>query len=144
MRIVIYYFTGTGNSLAAAKKIAAVLGGCEIVPIASLANTPGAIAPEAGRIGIVCPVYFSGLPAMVTAFAKRFDTAPRATSSWSSRTGEAEAPPSARRATSIWSMGDQSGTTATNSAAGASTSARPGLSRPGAEPRGGSATGTRM
>ncbi|WP_324303303.1 hypothetical protein [Methanoculleus sp.] len=41
MRIVIYYFTGTGNSLAAAKKIAAVLGGCEIVPIASLANTPG-------------------------------------------------------------------------------------------------------
>ena len=76
MRIVIYYFTGTGNSLAAAKKIAAVLGDCEIVPIASLANTPGAIAPEAGQIGIVCPVYFSGLPAMVTALAKRLDTAP--------------------------------------------------------------------
>ena len=76
MRTVIYYFTGTGNSLAAGRKIAAALGGCELVPIASLAKTPGAIAPEADRVGIVCPVYFSGLPAMVTAFAKRLDTAP--------------------------------------------------------------------
>ena len=41
MRSVIYYFTGTGNSLAAAKKIAASLGETELVPIASFANTPG-------------------------------------------------------------------------------------------------------
>ncbi len=36
MKTIIYYFTGTGNSLAAAKKIAAVLGDCTLVPIASL------------------------------------------------------------------------------------------------------------
>jgi ferredoxin len=73
MKTVVYYFTGTGNSLAAAKKIAAALGDCELVPIASLMDTPGDIVPSAERIGIVCPVYFSGLPSMVTSFAERLD-----------------------------------------------------------------------
>jgi len=68
MKNVIYYFTGTGNSLAVAKKIAAALGECELVPIASLRDTP-AIAPDAERVGIVCPVYFLGLPLMVAEFA---------------------------------------------------------------------------
>jgi len=71
MKTVIYYFTGTGNSLAAAKKITAGLGDCELVPIASLAETTGDIVPSAGRVGIVCPVYFVGLPAMVAEFASR-------------------------------------------------------------------------
>jgi flavodoxin len=30
MKTIIYYFTGTGNSLAAARKIAAVLEDCEL------------------------------------------------------------------------------------------------------------------
>jgi MinD superfamily P-loop ATPase containing an inserted ferredoxin domain len=72
MKNVIYYFTGTGNSLAIAKKIAAALGECELVPIASLAAVPK-IAPAADRVGIVCPVYFLGLPLRVAEFAKRFD-----------------------------------------------------------------------
>jgi len=71
MKTIIYYFTGTGNSLAAAKKIAVVLEDCELVPIGSLMETPGDIIPTADRVGIVCPVYFSGLPAMVAAFAGR-------------------------------------------------------------------------
>jgi len=66
-----YYFTGTGNSLAAAKQIAAELGETELVAIASLADTPGIIAPAADRAGIIFPVYFAGLPAMVTSFAER-------------------------------------------------------------------------
>jgi len=76
MKTVIYYFTGTGNSLAAAKQLAAALGDCTLVPIASLADTTGDIVPAAGRVGIVFPVYFVGLPAMVAAFAARlrFDT----------------------------------------------------------------------
>ena len=45
MKTVIYYFTGTGNSLAAARKIAGALGETELVPIASLADTPGAVTP---------------------------------------------------------------------------------------------------
>ena len=73
MKTIIYYFTGTGNSLAVAKKIAAALNDCELVPIASLQKTTGNIVPQAERIGIVCPVYFSGLPLMVAAFAGRLD-----------------------------------------------------------------------
>jgi len=72
MKNVIYYFTGTGNSLAVAKKIAAALGECELIPIASLTDTP-MIAPVADRVGIVGPVYFLGLPLMVAEFAGRFD-----------------------------------------------------------------------
>ena len=73
MKTIIYYFTGTGNSLAVAKKIAAALGDCELVPIASLQNTTGDINPLADRVGIINPVYFAGLPVMVAGFAGRFD-----------------------------------------------------------------------
>lgn len=74
MKTIIYYFSGTGNSLAAAKKIAATLKDCELVPIASLADSPGKIAPAADRVGIVCPVYDAGLPVIVKEFAERLDT----------------------------------------------------------------------
>lgn len=74
MKSIIYYFTGTGNSLAVAKQIAAALGECELVPIASLKDTPGDIVPQTERVGIICPVYFAGLPASVASFAGRLDT----------------------------------------------------------------------
>lgn len=73
MKTIIYYFTGTGNSLAAAKKIAAVLGDCGLVPIASLEDTQGVIVPSADRVGIVCPVYDAGVPRIVAEFAERLD-----------------------------------------------------------------------
>jgi NAD-dependent dihydropyrimidine dehydrogenase PreA subunit len=73
MKTIIYYFTGTGNSLAVAKKIAAVLGDCELVPIASLQTTKEDITPAADRVGIINPVYFAGLPVMVAEFAGRLD-----------------------------------------------------------------------
>jgi len=73
MKTILYYFTGTGNSLAAAKQIATALGETELVPIASLQDTPGNIKPAAERIGIVAPVYFCGLPLMVAEFARRLD-----------------------------------------------------------------------
>jgi NAD-dependent dihydropyrimidine dehydrogenase PreA subunit/flavodoxin len=73
VKTIIYYFTGTGNSLAAAKKIAGALDDCELVPIASLQKTSGDIVPQAERVGFICPVYFSGLPAMVAAIAGRLD-----------------------------------------------------------------------
>jgi Pyruvate/2-oxoacid:ferredoxin oxidoreductase delta subunit len=75
VKSIIYYFTGTGNSLSVAKKIGAALGDCELVPIASLQKTHGNIVPPAERVGIVCPVYFSGLPTMVATFAGRMDLA---------------------------------------------------------------------
>ena len=38
MKTTIYYFSGTGNSLSAARKIAALLGDTDLTPIASLMN----------------------------------------------------------------------------------------------------------
>ena len=73
MKTIIYYFTGTGNSLAAARQIATLLGNCELVPIAPLMNTPGTIVPDADRVGIVCTVYDCGVPSIVAAFAGRLD-----------------------------------------------------------------------
>jgi|WetSurMetagenome_2_1015567.scaffolds.fasta_scaffold20181_2 ferredoxin len=73
MKTIIYYFTGTGNSLAAAKALSAGLGDCDLVPIASLAGSAGTIVPQADRVGIVSPVYFAGLPVMVAEFAERLD-----------------------------------------------------------------------
>jgi len=73
MKTIIYYFTGTGNSLAAAKKVAALLGDCGLVPIASLKDIPGKIVPQADRVGIVCPVYDAGVPRIVAEFAERID-----------------------------------------------------------------------
>ncbi len=73
MTTIIYYFTGTGNSLAAARRIGVAQDDCMLVPIASLEDTAGGIAPQADRVGIVCPVYDGGLPVMVAEFAKRLD-----------------------------------------------------------------------
>jgi ferredoxin len=73
MKTIIYYFTGTGNSLAAARKITAILGDSELVAIASLQDTQGEIIPAAERVGIVCPVYDAGVPRIVAEFAGRLN-----------------------------------------------------------------------
>jgi ferredoxin len=73
MKTVIYYFTGTGNSLAAARTICGRLGDCELVSIASLTKTSGEIHAGSERVGIVCPVYYLGLPSIVTEFVNRLD-----------------------------------------------------------------------
>ncbi len=73
MKTLIYYFSGTGNSLAAAQSICRHLGDCELVPIASLPGTLKDITPAADRVGIVCPVYDLGLPSIVVEFVRRLD-----------------------------------------------------------------------
>ncbi len=73
MKTIIYYFTGTGNSLAAAKTICARLNNCELVAISTLAGSMTDIVPVADRVGIVCPVYDCGLPSIVAEFAERLD-----------------------------------------------------------------------
>jgi flavodoxin len=73
MKTVIYYFTGTKNSLAMANRICQGLGDCEAAPIASFVGIKGEITPPADRVGIVCPVYFLGLPAMVAGFAGQLE-----------------------------------------------------------------------
>jgi ferredoxin len=73
MKTILYYFTGTGNSLAVAEGLARRLGDSEVVPIASLAGVPGPVAPAADRVGIVTPVYFFGLPSLVAVLSGRLD-----------------------------------------------------------------------
>ena len=74
----IYWFSGTGNSLAAARTIAGRLATADLVPIAAM-PVDGPIAVEAGAtIGIVCPVYFYGLPLIVREFMERLDPSPAA------------------------------------------------------------------
>lgn len=75
MKEVIYWFSGTGNSLAAAKVLAAEEGGVELIPMArAIKNPPVAAA----RIGLVFPVYGWGPPALVQRFIRTMDAAPGA------------------------------------------------------------------
>ncbi len=65
----IYWFSGTGNSLAVARRLSAAFDGACLVPIAS---QDGVARPE-GVVGVVCPVYFEGLPLIVQEFLARLD-----------------------------------------------------------------------
>jgi ferredoxin len=73
MKTLLYYFTGTGNSLAVAEGLCKRLGDCELVPIATAVKASGLISPAADRVGIIAPVYFSGLPSIVAEFGRRLD-----------------------------------------------------------------------
>ncbi len=66
----VYYFTGTGNSLAAARTIGESLGNCTLVPISSIADQPS-LGQDV--TGIVFPLYFCGLPEIVLRFAGQLD-----------------------------------------------------------------------
>lgn len=69
MKTTIYYFSGTGNSLKVAKDIAAELKDTEIIQICkdnmNITNT------ISNKIGIIFPVYFSGMPLLVKAFIEK-------------------------------------------------------------------------
>lgn len=73
MDTVIYFFSGTGNSLAVARSLAERLGECRCEPIASLRKREGPVRPNEARVGIVFPVYYLGLPAIVSEVAGRLD-----------------------------------------------------------------------
>jgi ferredoxin len=69
MKTVIYYFTGTGNTLAVARGLAEKLGETTLIPLRR-AIYPGAICPEADAVGIAFPVHFLDMPAIVRQFAE--------------------------------------------------------------------------
>jgi ferredoxin len=74
METLIYYFTGTGNSLWAGRMLAKHLPDASLRPITHLVRSGGRVRPEAKRVGIVCPVYFFGLPSLAARFAGMLDT----------------------------------------------------------------------
>jgi len=72
MATKLYWFSGTGNSLAVAKAIAAGLDDAELVPIARAVGAPG---EPAERIGLIFPVYAFGPPLIVERFVRSMPAA---------------------------------------------------------------------
>ena len=60
MKKIIYYFSGTGNSMRTAIKIAERIGGAELVNVRS--DPDDVSAEQADVIGFVCPVYEWDIP----------------------------------------------------------------------------------
>ncbi len=69
MKNIIYCFTGTGNSLYAAQKIAESIGNCDILPVTGGHTNP----PQCDCIGFVYPVYFQGLPLILHDFVEKLN-----------------------------------------------------------------------
>ncbi|MGM0442672.1 MAG: EFR1 family ferrodoxin [Fibrobacterota bacterium] len=66
----LYYFSGTGNTLHLAQRIAQNLGECELVPIPK-ALQQDRIYEDAERVGVLFPVYCFGYPLIVGRFLER-------------------------------------------------------------------------
>jgi len=66
MKNIIFYFTGTGNSLKVAKSVADGMGDCEIVSMGKA--KPGTLSGNYDSVGFVYPTYFRGLPRRVGEF----------------------------------------------------------------------------
>ena len=72
---LIFWFSGTGNSLYAAKRLSSELGG---VPLAQIA-CDAAVAPVGGagaKVGFVFPSYYGNLPRMVRSFVEKLEILP--------------------------------------------------------------------
>lgn len=76
MKTVIYWFSGTGNSLAVAKELATQCGDTELIPVSHAIFQP--LEKPADRIGLVFPVYGWGPPSIVARFVEKLDAAPGA------------------------------------------------------------------
>jgi flavodoxin len=68
----IYYFSGTGNSLAVAKDMAENLD-ARLIPVASTLNQES-IHSEADGIGFVFPIYDFKPPQVVEEFIRKLET----------------------------------------------------------------------
>jgi ferredoxin len=66
---IIFYFSGTGNSLKVAKDIADTIQDCELISM----GKPHKLSGTYERIGIVYPVYMAGMPVVVERFVKALD-----------------------------------------------------------------------
>lgn len=74
MKTIIYWFSGTGNSLAVAKELATSCD-AELIPMAKALKNP---PPAADRVGLVFPVYAFCPPALVARFVEKLNAAPGA------------------------------------------------------------------
>lgn len=77
MNGVIYYFTGSGNSLKVARDLATKMGDTKLVRITSK-NLNLSQNNHYNHVGIVFPVYYYGLPVMVRRFVQNLSLSPEA------------------------------------------------------------------
>lgn len=71
---MVFYFTGTGNSLHAARVIAQTTGD-DVTSMAECLKKGRTVFAPDERLGFVFPVYFMGLPDLVRRFLERFTLA---------------------------------------------------------------------
>lgn len=76
MENIIYYFSGTGNSLRAAIRIAERIGGAEVISVRC--NVENVSAENADVIGFVCPVYEWDMPGTMKKFVGNLKVNPNA------------------------------------------------------------------
>lgn len=74
-KTVIFYFTGTGNSLAVARKLAELINDTEIIPLLRK-NAEACIDSDTERVGLVYPIYMNAVPRIVAQFIKRLKPLP--------------------------------------------------------------------
>jgi len=72
MDTVIYYFTGTGNSLYTARKISDYIHNSKLEPIAQIFEQKE-IKSDTKKVGFVFPLYYWGLPKIVEKFIKKIN-----------------------------------------------------------------------
>ena len=72
MKTMISYFSGTGNSLWMARKIAEKIPQSEVHAIAAEIGRELTFS-DVDKIGIVFPLYFYGLPEIISRFIKQTD-----------------------------------------------------------------------
>jgi ferredoxin/flavodoxin len=70
--MIIYFFTGTGNSLKIAKDLCIQLKDCELTSIINAIAAP-TLKSKFHIIGFVFPLYYSGLPHIVYKFIENLD-----------------------------------------------------------------------
>lgn len=70
MKTIIYYFTGTGNSLEIARQLTEKLPGAELRSFAA-AYAQGGLDTDAKTVGFVFPVYFLGVPVALRALLEK-------------------------------------------------------------------------
>ncbi len=76
MNAIIYYFTGTGNSLNTARIIAGQIGGARLISVKE--DTQIISTEDAEMVGFVCPVYEWDIPSIMKKYAEKIRINPRA------------------------------------------------------------------
>lgn len=66
-KTVLFYFTGTGNSLAITRKIAEGLTDVNVVPMLK-GGVHAFIGKETEKIGLIYPIYMNAVPRVVVKF----------------------------------------------------------------------------